>query len=106
MMDYNNLGCGIYRFVINKTYLNLLLNLEYGSSKINEMAKTSNISYFHLTNVLVELQKEGIITRTMNLNSYDVFLTPKGTKLVKKLSELKCIIEETDKDVKLKGDRK
>jgi DNA-binding HxlR family transcriptional regulator len=108
MEENINIGCGTYRFVINKTNLNLLLNLEYGAAKINEMAKKVGMSYGHLTVVLQEFQKEGIILKktagkdessATTAQSYDIELTPKGQKLTKALSLVKNIIEETDKKV-------
>lgn len=97
----NEIGVSMYRFVVNKVYMELLLNLEYGTQKINEIAKKHNISYFHLTTVLTEMQKEGIITRTLipKSNAYDIALTKKGNRIVQELSRLKNAIEE----VKVKG---
>jgi predicted transcriptional regulator len=95
-MEENSIGCATYRFIINKTYLNLLLSLEFGSAKMQELAKKGNMSYFHLINVIKELQKEGIVEKERDIHSYDISLTEKGKKLVQGLLKVKSIIDESE----------
>ena len=54
---------GVYRFVINKVYLKLLIYLDRGEYKIKELAKYSGINYYHLTNVLNSFERDKIIVK-------------------------------------------
>lgn len=84
----------MYRFVINKKYVNLLIAMLDGEKKIRQMCKKVDISYFHLTNVLQQWQEEGVVNRTRDQNSLDITLTEKGKRIVNALLQLKTAIEE------------
>jgi len=90
----------IYRFVIKKTYLKLLLNLQFGEQKIKECSNKMGMNYAHLTTVFRELSKEGVINKVRRENAFDVSLTKKGKKICECLAALKKAIEETPKEDK------
>lgn len=84
----------MYRFVANKKYINLLIAIEEGEKKIRQLCKRVDMSYFHLTNVLQQWQKEGVIDRTRDQNSLNITLTEKGKRIVKALLDFKTAVEE------------
>ena len=84
----------MYRFVANKKYISLLIAIEEGEKKIRQLCKRVDICYFHLTNVLQQWQKEGVIDRTRDQNSLNITLTEKGKRIVKALLEFKTAVEE------------
>lgn len=83
----------MYRFVIKKTYIDLILSMQYGENKIIDCAKKIGINYAHLTMVFNEWVKEGIITKKRKENSFDVSLTEKGKRICKCLENLKKAID-------------
>ena len=88
----------MYRFVIKKTYIDLLLSLQFGEKKIKECSDKIGMNYAHLTTVFNEFSKEGIINKDRKDNSFDVSLTEKGKNICKCLLALKKAIEETKEE--------
>ena len=84
----------LYRFVIKKNYVNLLINLSYGEHTMMECSKFTGMNYAHLTIVLNEFVKEKIMQKIRKNNSFCIELTNKGRKIVSCLQELKKIIEK------------
>ena len=87
----------MYRFIIKKPYLDLLLSIEYGNGKIKELRKKIGMSREHLINVFNQLIKENILSKekTNERGNPDKYiLTESGKKVVDCLKELvKAILE-------------
>ena len=85
----------MYRYVLKKNYVELLLNLEEGETKLKALSKRIGIQYSHLVNVIDQFVKEGIVFKDKkNERVLDLVLTDKGNRIVKALIELKKAIEE------------
>ncbi len=94
----------VYRFIVKKTYLNLFLSLDQGEQKIKEISKFSGIDYSHLSTVLQEFQKEGLLLRDRKdtARSYAVKLTEKGEALAKVLRDVKNVVENWKEEEEIK----
>ena len=85
----------VYRFVINKVYLNMLLHLETGKKqKLKEIASYSGVNYAHLSMVMQQLCQEGIIGKDVSGRSYELSLTQKGQELIRNLKKVKAILDD------------
>ncbi len=85
----------MYRFVIRKNYLEMLIGLDNKKEKqtMDQLSKEGGVNYFHLTTVMRQFQQEGIINREQDKNVIKISLTEKGKKIVKCLREIKEILE-------------
>jgi len=83
----------MYRFVINETYLNMLLHIEEGEDKMKKLASYSGVNYFNMTIVMQEFEKEGIIEKNKDTKEYSVTLTEKGKELMSALKKAKAILD-------------
>lgn len=91
---------GVYRFVINKVYLKLLIYLDRGEHKIKELAKYSGINYYHLSNVLNSFERDKIIVKKQNNNFLEIKLTKRGRELIEVMKNLKRILDLMDQEDK------
>ena len=81
--------------------MDLLISLELGEAKIKEVSKRVSMNYFHISMVLQQWQKEGIINKVRQEKSLDISLTKKGKLIVDCLKKLKNIIDHYDESVKM-----
>jgi len=73
--------------------VDLLISLELGEAKIKEVSKRVSMNYSHITMVLQQWQKEGIINKVRKEKALDISLTDKGKKIVECLKKLKQAID-------------
>ena len=86
-------SAAVYRFIIKPTYMNIFLKLQQGPAKIKEISNEIGIAYSHLTIVFQEMQKEELVDRTKDKNTFEVTLTEKGKKLADAFVEVKKVVE-------------
>ena len=86
------------RFVMRRNYREIILALDGGDKKIKELADHSGMAYQHLSSVLQEAQKEGIITSKKKDHSLNFNLTRKGEIIKELCVGLKVCIENWDED--------
>ncbi len=84
------------RFVMRRSYRELMISLEQGDKKIKELADHSGMAYQHLSSVLQEAQKEGIIDSKTKDHSLNFNLTKKGEAIKELCVGLKACIENWD----------
>ena len=90
----------MYRFVVKKNYVNLLLGMGTGKYRIKDCAKISGMEYTHLTQVFNFFVSEGLMSRERSGSGYDMCLTEYGQKVVNCLGELKKVIDDHEMEVK------
>lgn len=84
----------MYRFVVKRTHMDLLIGLSEGPEKLRETSKRIDMAYAHLNTVMQQFEKEKIVRKEKQPHSaYDVVLTEKGEAIVNALIELKKSIE-------------
>lgn len=89
----------MYRFLVKKNYLELLIGLKFKQSNIKECSVISNMNEGHLRIVFDQWSKEKIISRNqVKTSSFSrpgdvIALTKKGEEIVDCLFELKKVIE-------------
>lgn len=90
----------MYRFVIKKPYVNLLLRLE-SPKTMGECAKESGMTYNHLCHVLRAWQQQAVIRREISKNSNEkiIHLTDKGQGIRKALFTLTQAIDVKAKPI-------
>lgn len=81
--------------------MDLLISLEMGEAKIKEVSKRVSMNYSHITIVLQQFQKDGIINKVRKDKAFDISLTDKGKRVVDCLKRLKNIIEHYDEIIKM-----
>ncbi len=75
-----------------------------GKLEIKECSHKLGMNYFHLSQVLIRFEKEGIINRKRKEDQkrgehpFEISLTEKGREMTRVLSELKHIIEHYDEE--------
>ena len=85
----------IYRFMIKKTYIDLMLSFEYKQNfQIKELSKSSGMDYGYLVYVMGELEKEGYIYKKEVLNHYELTITHRGRELLEVFKSLKKVVED------------
>lgn len=84
------------RFVMRRTYRELMISLGDGDKKIKELRERAGIAYQHLCAVLQEAQKEGIIDAERKDHSLNFNLTKKGEAIKELCVGLKMCIEDWD----------
>jgi len=90
----------MYRFVINPKYMNMIITLKAEKEQnLRNLSKKFDFNYGHLSNVMSQLFREGIISKDTQHNI--IFgLTPKGLKIADCLINLKSAIESNEKPKK------
>lgn len=86
------------RFVMRRNYRELMISLEEGDKKINELAKHSGMAYQHLCSVMQEAQKENIIISKRKDHSLNFNLTHKGEMIKELCIGLKMCVENWEDD--------
>ena len=86
----------MFRFVINQKYIKLLSEIKYKEKTMKELSKKCGMNYYHLTEVLNQFYKEGIITKTNIKNTYYISLTDKGKNITDHLLEIQNILKGDD----------
>lgn len=82
------------------------LNNKKEPQTMKQLSKDVGIVYAHLTTVLRQFQKEGIIQRHQGKNIINISLTKKGEKIAFHLRELEKVIEgESDNNIMEKEDK-
>lgn len=84
----------MYRFVVKRTYIDLLSSLENGETGLRECSKKIGMNYYHLSQVIEQLHKEKVVKKERQDVAYAVSLTEKGKKIVRCLRVLKSLIED------------
>jgi len=86
----------MYRFVINPKYMNMIITLKAEKEQnLRNLSKKFDFNYGHLSNVMSQLFREGIISKDTQHNI--IFgLTPKGLKIADCLINLKSAIESKE----------
>ena len=89
----------VYRFIVKRGYMDIFLRLELEGAKIKDISKETQIVYRHLTTVLQEMQKNGLIDRIPDKNMYEVVLTNKGKALCNVFKQLKKVVEAWEEPI-------
>lgn len=84
----------MFRFIINRKYIDLLVSMMMTDRTIKEISKRIGMSYFHLTEVLNQFYKEGLLKKNVDKNTYRFSLTEKGKKIVELLLEIQQIYKK------------
>ena len=74
----------MYRFLMSRRYVKLLFAI--GSSKkknILQLSRVSNMTSSHLTIVMKQLEKEGLINKIKSGREFDIELTEVGKEVLK-----------------------
>ena len=82
----------MYRFVINQKYIKLLASIRFEPKTIKQLSSISGLNYFHLTEVINQFYREGIINKENNKNTFYISLTEKGEKITDNLLAIDNII--------------
>ncbi len=88
----------MFRFVINPKYINLLSEIRYNEKTMKDLSKKCGMNYFHLTEVLNQFYREGIILKENRKNTYYISLTEKGQKITEHLLEIRSIMIGDEKN--------
>ena len=82
----------MYRFVINPRYIRLFVALEKATLTVRELSKKTQTHYAHLTTVIGQFRREGIISTENVKNTLEVTLTEKGKALAVHLFKINDIV--------------
>ena len=80
----------MYRFLMNLRYVKLLFSID-GDKKMHQLSKESNMTTSHLSNVMDQFRREGIIEKEKKGREVEIRITDKGQELIeilKKFDEL------------------
>jgi len=78
----------MYRFICSRRYVNLLFAIGIKKRKnILQLSRESDMTSSHLTIVMRQFEKEGLINKIKNGREYEIEFTEKGKSLLKIIQE-------------------
>jgi len=93
----------MYRFICNKRYLKLIFAIN--GKNIQQLSRITNMTTSHLSNVMDQWQKEGIVTKERKGRETEVKITEVGKKMVEILREYGEIADFQLNSIKLQEDK-
>ena len=76
----------MYRFVCNQRYVKLLFSIRENKN-IHQLSRESNMTTSHLSNVMDQFKREGIIEKEKKGREVEITLTEKGIELLEILRQ-------------------
>ena len=88
----------MYRFLAQKRYIRLMFIIN--GKNIRQLSREVDMTTSHLSNVVDQFQKEGLVTKTKKGREVDIAITEKGKELIEVLRQYSEIAERTFKQIK------
>ena len=100
----------MYRFVINKRYVNLLRAIARpGKHDILGISRETGITYSRMSNIVMQFAREGIVKKDRSDEGpgmkLDVSITEKGKMIIEFFNKIAEIMEEKIIAEKIKNER-
>ena len=97
----------MYRFLTSRRYVNVMFAIDSQKSKnISQLSKESGMTGSHLTIVMRQWEKEGVIEKIKSGREYDIVFTEKGKKFLALVREFDRLWKmETPKVMERKDER-
>ncbi len=89
----------MYRFICNKRYVNLLFSIKKDKN-IHQLSIESNMTTSHLSNVMDQFKREGIVTKEVKGREVEIKLTKKGKELIEILRSYDDLVDKKPNKLK------
>ena len=87
----------MYRFIINPRYIQLFVELEKGTKTIADLARVMGANYAHLSTVIDQFHKEGLIIKVRKQRTCEITVTAMGNAAAEHLFAINDIMLNWEK---------
>ena len=94
----------MYRFICSKRYVRLLFSID--KKNIHQLSKESDMTTSHLSNVMDQWKREGIVTKEKKGRETEIKITDLGKKIIEILRNYDEIATKQLDKIKNKEEKK